>query len=161
MAATAPEKDTKAAKAGEPTLLVPPDEQFWQRYSPHGEAPLSFAGSVALHALAVGGLVLFALYLASLFSGSTRSLPAEPVRLQLGGGGGKKTGAGVGKGVGHGAEDVGEQDKDPQPGAEDAPRRPSLNKVETAKLNEKFDPRDVRLISESETGKALARLEDS
>jgi hypothetical protein len=157
MTTAAPEKDTKAIR---PALLVPPDERFWQRYSRHGEAPLSFAGSVALHALAVGGLVLFALYLASLFSGSTGSLPIEPVRLD-GGSGGKPTGAGDHKGIGLGAEDLGEPATEPQPGAEDAPRRPSLAPAEVKKLREEFDPRDIRPIQESDTGRKLARMQEA
>src|SRR5437773_917175 len=31
--------------------LVPPEEQFWQRYSAHNEAPLSGVSSTVLHAL--------------------------------------------------------------------------------------------------------------
>src|SRR5262245_32367887 len=32
-----------------PAPLAPPDEQFWDKYSPHHEFPLSSIGSVALH----------------------------------------------------------------------------------------------------------------
>jgi hypothetical protein len=157
MAASAPAKDSKAAG---PASRVPPDEQFWQRYSPHGEAPLSMGGSVTLHALGVG--LLFLLFVLGItLAKAPRSLPVEPVSFKIGGGGGKKTGVGDGPGVGHGAEDVGEPDKETQPGAEDAPRRPSLNPVEIAKIKENFSPADVRYIQESETGKALARMEGS
>src|SRR5258707_1002633 len=31
--------------------LVPPDEKFWKRYSPHHEAPLSGVSSLTLHIL--------------------------------------------------------------------------------------------------------------
>jgi hypothetical protein len=158
--ATAPAKDSQAD--GSPQLKVPPEEQFWKHYSPHGEAPLSLAGSIALHVLSVGVLMLFAMYLVSLFYKPTRSLPVDPVRFEkLGGGGGKPGGAGGGPGIGHGAEDVGEKDKEPQTGPEDAPRRPSLSEPETAKIKEAYAPSDVRLIQKSETGKALARLDDS
>lgn len=43
-----------------PPPLAPPEEQFWDRYSPHHEFPLSSVGSVALH---IGALVLFVLAL--------------------------------------------------------------------------------------------------
>ena len=36
--------------------LIPPDEEFWEKYSPHYEFPLSTVGSIALH---IAGLVLF------------------------------------------------------------------------------------------------------
>ncbi|MFL5244206.1 MAG: hypothetical protein ACJ8FY_19045 [Gemmataceae bacterium] len=39
------------------TLPRPPAEQFWRRYSPHHEIPLSGLSSVAMHAL-VGGLIV-------------------------------------------------------------------------------------------------------
>src|SRR5262249_8975439 len=45
---------TTDKQAPGPKLRVPPEEKFWKRYSPHGEAPLSLVGSFALHALAVG-----------------------------------------------------------------------------------------------------------
>jgi hypothetical protein len=37
---------------------VPPEEQFWQRYSPRHEAPLAGVGSLTLHGLAAGLLAL-------------------------------------------------------------------------------------------------------
>jgi hypothetical protein len=137
-------------------LKVPPEEQFWKRHSPHGEAPLSMAGSIALHALAIGGLVLCAVYLAALFLKPERSLPIDPVRLLPGG-----DGRGAGKepaGAGQGGEDVGAPDKESQPGDEDGPRRPALTPIEAKKLQEEFDPDSFRAIQRSETGKALARL---
>lgn len=147
-------------------LRVPPEEQFWKRYSPHGEAPLSVAGSFALHALAVGGLLLAGLYLASLFDTPARSLPVEPVRLVIeGGGGGSKTGVGTGPGIGHGSEDVGQPKdgaREPSiPGLDDVPR-PVLNQVEKQVVQEKFDPLSARYIedSKSEMARAFAQLDD-
>ena len=148
------------------TLPVPPEERFWKRHSPHGEAPLSMAGSFTLHALVAGVLLLLAVYVASAFLPPTRSLPVEPVRLALpGGGGGKASGVGDGKGVGHG-EDTGPAGSDEErlPGQDDnAPRLPPLNKVEVAKVNDKFDPRSARYIQDakSDTARAYARLEDT
>jgi hypothetical protein len=37
---------------------VPPEESFWQHYSPHHEAPLSGVGSFALHCIIAGVLLL-------------------------------------------------------------------------------------------------------
>lgn len=65
MSTSAPPPD----KSAPPPPLAPPDEQFWDRYSPHHEFPLSSVGSVALH---IGALVLFVLAL-WLLSGLTLS----------------------------------------------------------------------------------------
>jgi hypothetical protein len=51
---------TKTTPTGKP-LLVPPEEQFWKRYSPHHEFPLSSATSIALHIIAIGLLLLIAI----------------------------------------------------------------------------------------------------
>ena len=82
------------------SLRVPPEEQFWKRYSPHGEAPLSMAGSFGLHLAIGGGLLLLGMFILTNFGNSRTSLPVEPVRLKFeGGGGGKQSGDGDGKGV--------------------------------------------------------------
>ncbi|MFO0927029.1 MAG: hypothetical protein U0736_08300 [Gemmataceae bacterium] len=162
--ATVPSTSAKAS--GDTALRVPPEEQFWKRYSPHGQAPLSLAGSFALHALAVGGMILAGLYLASLFDAPARSLPVEPVRMVIeGGGGGSKTGVGGGPGIGHGTEDVGQPKEGVAapsiPGLDDAPR-PVLNQVEKRQVQEKFDPLSARYIedSKSEMARAFAQLDD-
>jgi hypothetical protein len=46
--------------ASEDKELAPPEERFWQRYSPHHEFPLSSVGSVVLHVLSIGALVVIA-----------------------------------------------------------------------------------------------------
>jgi hypothetical protein len=55
MASTSPPKPTAQASS---KPLVPPEEQFWQRYSPHHEAVVSGVSSFTLHGLLVGLLVL-------------------------------------------------------------------------------------------------------
>jgi hypothetical protein len=54
----APENKTPVSTRRKP--LIPPEEQFWKRYSPHHEFPLSSATSFVLHLLGVGLLVLIA-----------------------------------------------------------------------------------------------------
>ena len=76
-----PDKNTKPAS----NKPVPPDERFWQRYSPHAELPLSSAGSFVVHIL-LFGLLLLASFLGTLFFNSNRSLPVEAVQLSDGGG---------------------------------------------------------------------------
>src|SRR5215203_2118516 len=74
----------------------PPEEQFWHRYSPHGEAPISFGGSLLLHIAGGGIVLLFAVWLASQLGRGDRRLDIEPVSLMRGGGGGKAFGKGDG-----------------------------------------------------------------
>ncbi len=92
-----PDKNTKPAS----NQLVPPEERFWQRYSPHAELPLSSSGSFVVHIL-LFGLLLLASFLGRLFFNSNRSLPVEAVQLSGGGGNPK----GIGTGPNNGAEPV-------------------------------------------------------
>src|SRR5262249_59932965 len=68
MAANAapPVSDNPARPEGAP--LVPPEEQFWKRYSAHGELPLSGASSFAIHVLVAGFLILGGFFLRALFT---------------------------------------------------------------------------------------------
>src|SRR5439155_5564489 len=47
-----------AKRNGSTDTLLPPEERFWQRYSPHHEAPLSGVGSFVVHGLVIGVLIL-------------------------------------------------------------------------------------------------------
>lgn len=85
MSQTAPPSD-KAGKR-DAASSTPPDERFWQRYSPHAEFPLSSAGSLLLHLLVFGLLGLLAWLGVALFGQTNRSLPIEAVRIAPGGGG--------------------------------------------------------------------------
>src|SRR5438093_278210 len=62
-------KDTNenqdTAKEKQTPALVPPDERFWQRYSPNHEFPLSSASSAMIHLFVLGFLVLGAKTLAA------------------------------------------------------------------------------------------------
>lgn len=108
MAQTAPSPD-KTDNRTVPSNLVPPDEQFWQHYSPHGEFPLSSVGSLVFHLLVFGLMALMAWLGVVLFNHSSRSLPVEAVRLDLGGGGGNPHGHGEGPNNGAAPQEAGEQ----------------------------------------------------
>lgn len=54
--------------------LAPPPEEFWDKYSPHYEFPLSSVGSVAMHVAAVGVFVLV-MYLLAQLSFSDKVMP--------------------------------------------------------------------------------------
>jgi hypothetical protein len=79
--------------------LIPPEEQFWKRYSPHNEAPLSGVTSFALHLLIIPLLLLIG-YVYTLLrpEDENRSLPVDVVRVEIPGGGGNKRAEGPGSG---------------------------------------------------------------
>src|SRR5438132_5720026 len=62
--------------------VVPPEEQFWQRYSAHHEAPLSGVSSTVLHALILL-LILGVGWVQSFLKADEeyRPLPIVPVRF--------------------------------------------------------------------------------
>jgi hypothetical protein len=80
--------------------LTPPDEQFWVRYSPHYEMPLSWVGSGAVHALLFGLLILAGFAIALIKD--TKAPEMDSVRL--GGGGGNENGVGENPGKGSGEQ---------------------------------------------------------
>jgi hypothetical protein len=143
-----------------PHGLLPPDEKFWKRHSPHGEAPLSMAGSVALHALAVGVLLLFALYLASLFTHSAQSLPVDPVQVV----GGKGPGPGIGPGIlgpDGPREDVPEGDLGKDEQGKDVPAPlPALPPADMKAIRDRFDPVSAPLIRDSNVGRVIAQMRE-
>src|SRR5262249_27441386 len=77
-----------AAAPRETGPLIPPEEKFWQRYSPHNEAPLSGASSFLLH-MALLSLLALVCWLGSRASDSNKSIPvgALAVAGPEGGGG--------------------------------------------------------------------------
>jgi hypothetical protein len=142
--------DKKAvAKPAGRSPLVPPDEKFWIRYSPHGEAPLSGAASLTLHFLVFGMLVIGIFLLGNLWPGASRSLPVETVVFGEAGGGGNPTGKGDGLGGQRPpqAEDATSGD---QPGKDHPKPNPderlALNPAVKVRATEDFDPETARYI---------------
>jgi hypothetical protein len=131
-------------------LRVPPEERYWKRYSPHGEAPLSFAGSFAVH-LIFGGLFLL-VGLSAFALADSRNVPVDPVRLpdELGGGGGHKRGKGPGPGIGKPQDDVGSKDDRTEEGEEDGVEAPPLKDAQKIEIQKQFtDKADARFILDS------------
>ena len=130
----------KAVRGPQPTRL-PPEEKFWQRYSPHQEMPLSTIGSFALHLLVVGGLILFAWLGWFGFGKSDNALPVDTVRFEIpSGGGGNPNGTGNEKGVGTGADPVAATQQKP-----DAPATPIDNDKDRTKLDPDALANDAKL----------------
>jgi len=70
--------------------LVPPDENFWQRYSPHHEFPLSLSSSGVVHITVFGLLVLGGVLAARWDSGGSLDVDT----IEIAGGGGQPGGVG-------------------------------------------------------------------
>lgn len=79
----------------EPHSPLPPEEKFWQRYSPHHEAPVSGVTSTVLHAIALA-LLLLIFWVSSIvkFEDDPSPLPISVAQLAPGVGGGKGKGPG-------------------------------------------------------------------
>lgn len=152
MEQTAPTKE-KSAKRSADQKLVPPDERFWQRYSPHAELPLSGAGSFALHFLILGVLVLLAVYGSLWFGHANRSLPIEAVRLDMGGGGGRPNGQGEEAGKGETRVEAGNKtDEAPANAVPNPPtERPDLTVKPETQSSLKFDDDAKRYINQTNT----------
>lgn len=76
--------------------LIPPDEKFWQRYSPNAEMPLSGLASAVLHGMVLG-IMLLGVF--AWFSGGDKEVEMEPILFGdgvEGGGGGNVMGQGAG-----------------------------------------------------------------
>lgn len=161
MPQTAPSSDRTDNQAAN-SPLVPPDERFWQRYSPHAEMPLSSVGSFAIHALIFGVLGLLALLGTLFFSQGNRSLPVEAVRLDLGGGGGHRRGQGDGPNNGAPVEAAGPTQDGPTEDAppEDNSRPKKIDVKPNPQVKVQFDEASTRYIQQIDTkaAKAFQRL---
>src|SRR5579875_1599674 len=147
-------------KAGKPSSspLVPPEERFWQRYSPHAELPLSSAGSLVLHVLAFGLLGLMAWLGAALFRHTTRSLPVEGVRLSGGGGNprGQGDSANTGAPIEAGAPSP---EAAPEKNPAEEPSPPKIEVNPNALQKPQFDEPPGRQIQQTEeSNRAFVRL---
>ncbi len=151
------------APASGPQPLVPPDEAFWQRYSPHHEFPVSSVVSFTLYFLAGAILWVAFNYLHIVFP-SKGGMEVEPIAFAGGGGGGDGgTGGDNAKGR---EEDVQKYDGTeenlpetlkPKERLTDMPR----TEVKPSELPE-FDPKDTETQRYIEQGTqqvtALARI---
>jgi hypothetical protein len=144
--------------------LLPPDEKFWKRYSPHNEAPLSGVSSFALHVLAIPLLLLVAFVVSKIKDDDeNRSLPVDVVRVKFSGGGGSPKGIGSGPGGLDATENKQEQGSterpsEQKPAPEDPPKAPSVASQERLKTEFNNDPNIKRLFLKGT--QASARLFD-
>src|SRR5947208_2316746 len=123
----APVSSNSSPQAQGKSGIAPPEEAFWIRYSPHHEMPLSGVSSFALHAYVIGILIIIGLGLIQIDK-TLKPIPLDAVRVNLGGGGGSKSGVGEGPGIGHGPEAV-QGTENTQATAPDVPKMESLKPV--------------------------------
>src|SRR5947208_1631995 len=90
---------TKPAAKAKKQKDKPPEEQFWIRYSPHHELPISGLASLAWH---VGAGVLLLVIAFVVARNRDTDMPIETVAFPGGGGAGTGTGPGTGSGEGPG-----------------------------------------------------------
>jgi len=145
-------------------MLVPPEEKFWKRYSPHHEAPLSGISSFAVHMLLIPLLLLIGWVRTKLHDeDENRSVPVDVVRIKPSGGGGSKSGVGGGPGDiadagGKESGGGGEQPRDRPPAPDDPPKPIPVAKRQGLQKEFKKDPHAERLFQDGT--QASARLFD-
>lgn len=131
---------------------MPPEEEFWQRYSPHHEFPLSSATSIAVHGLILVLLALAGWWLVRLGSARSAPLTDVPVFVEPGGGAGGPGRGGEGLGGDQGGiqvEDVGPGQQDPDRAAE-PPRNRLVPPAATPPIVPKDDGDLQRLVADGE-----------
>jgi hypothetical protein len=122
-------------------------------------------GSLALHALVVGTLVLWSWLLWNKFNNWKPSLPVDAVQLERGGGGGKQQGVGNAPGIGQGPKEAVQDNEPAQQRLPDATptELPQLPTAEVKKVETQFEPATAqRFISKNRTQAmdAFVRLDD-
>lgn len=154
---TSPPAPTQAAATTGGKATAPPEEQFWERYSPHNEAPLSGVSSTVIHLLIIGLIVLVVWVQSFLKLDEVhKSLPVEPIRYDGGGGGGAKGGGAPGDGNGIGQEFPGDGDISPEDvnhqNKAPAPEHQKLAPAEASKTVEVFGKEGEALAQRPTTG---------
>src|SRR5438552_3130244 len=161
MATTAPVADPKTSP--KPTL-IPPEEKFWKRYSPHNEAPLSGVSSTLLHVL-IFGLLLGIIWLQDKLKVGEESRPVsvDPVRFSKNpgdpGGGGSKTGKDKGSGANTGDDEPERGEDDDRKISPEPPKHEPLDPVKKEGITTEFkdDPTGKILLQQgTETFNKLA-----
>jgi hypothetical protein len=106
--AAIPNKKPPTVKPAKSAGASPPDEEFWTRYSPHHEFPLSTVASFAIHIIALVLIAVVGIWLIS----DSKSKPLKELGIVVVGGGGGNpdaTGSGPGGELSQPEEDIGKE----------------------------------------------------
>jgi hypothetical protein len=145
MSNTASATGNSTPQANKKNRLVPPEQRFWKRYSPHHEFPLSAVSSLMLHVL---GFFLIALVIGGfLFSIRPDDRPPEVEAIVIAGGGGRLDGADAGKAGGTVPQEAVVQQPDPL-------KTPVVSPAEELK-NLSAEPRKLDLVKESDSDRTI------
>lgn len=141
----------------EPVDAAPPDEEFWETYSPNFEFPLSSVGSVALH---IGAVVLL-IFIVNIIVGKSDT-PAVPMRAVVvvadGDVGDGRAGSGGGTDK---KEDIAkEEDFTPSPPVPETELIKIREQVQTWIPDSKLSKEQIEAISVSPNIKQLEKLND-
>ena len=91
--AETPPSSNNSKRSPEKQPLIPPEERFWQRYSPHFEFPVSICSSAFLHTLGLG-ILAFVPFLWALMGLDRDAAPLPTDTIVIAGGGGHPEGIG-------------------------------------------------------------------
>lgn len=150
---------TQETKQPEDDLEAPPEEQFWQRYSPRHEFTLSASSSIVLHGLVLAGVIGIGFLVVKTLDEQSSPLPVGAIMIEGGGGGspdGVKGGERNGKTK---IEDIGqpkEKDRPPMPPTKIVGLVPPT--ADPIDIKEP-DPTDDKLIAEARL--ATRNLQDT
>jgi hypothetical protein len=137
----------------------PPEETFWQRYSPHYEFPLSNIASIAVHVLALLGVIYLTTKLIK--KPDVPTVPVKGIKI----GSGDRGGIVGGPGGGSDSSKREAQDDEPQDKPRDIPEvelNQRVDKIQALIPDVKFDPAALQKIAQSPNFQGLERLnEDS
>jgi hypothetical protein len=139
---------TKAgAKTGANPFMLPPEEQFWKRYSPHYEMPISGVTSFLFHGVVLGLFLGLGILAAIMGWNRSQNLDFQAVRMP-GGGGGNPNGDGNAPGIGSGfKEETQGNDTTDQHSVTPLPDTPPLNAEQVDVARKVFDTDVVRYIN--------------
>jgi hypothetical protein len=134
---------------------LPPDEQFWEKYSRNFEFPLSSFGSIAAHVMVVGLFLLFVK-----FMNSDRDKVSPPIRAMVVGDGEAKGDGTSGSGGGNPNEASQSEPMEPVPPVpEEQLKEIQSNVVEWAP-DLKLDPETVKMLANSPEFDKFKQLND-
>lgn len=152
-----PRPDKTDSKSDTSIQDLPPDEQFWEKYSRNYEFPLSTFGAIAAHIVVVG---FFILYVSTLLN-SSRENTSPPIRTMLVAGDGEAAGDGSDGSAADRRENPMENPIENHPPIPDAKFQEVQSTVQQWTPDLNADPELVEAIASSKEFEKLKNMSDS